>query len=497
MSIKQKYSVGKNLTKHFDFILMDFVILELSYFLAVLWYHYSFAKVLSFGSLYRQQSLILFVCLIASFTVGQPYKNILKRDKWQEISSVVKHAISMAILDIVLMYIMKDTTSTSRLTFSATWLFYFVIETIFRLFWKRRIRSYLLKHSNSRRQLLVLTTRSRSEMISENLDIYLFRPFDVCGVFFTDFDKKIDGGTHLSHTDVMGGTEEMIDYAVHNWVDEVFVDIPGDYDLIHQMENVFSTMGIMIHSTVSIINTNETASSFNDSYVEKLGNYIVLTHAMREIPPIQLLMKRLLDIVGGVIGSAIAIIIIIIVGPIIKKKSPGPIIFAQERVGKNGKTFRMYKIRSMYMDAEARKTELMSQNKMDGFMFKIDDDPRIIGSEKKDKDGKPKGIGNFIRNTSLDEFPQFFNVIKGDMSLVGTRPPTVDEWEKYSPEHRKRLSIKPGITGLWQISGRSQITDFEKVVKLDSEYVDTWTIGMDIKIIFKTITKVLKREGAE
>ena len=151
----------------------------------------------------------------------------------------------------------------------------------------------------------------------------------------------------------------------------------------------------------------------------------------------------------------------------------------------------------MYVDAEERKAMLMSQNKMDGFMFKMDNDPRIIGSEKKDKDGNPKGIGNFIRRTSLDEFPQFFNVLKGDMSLVGTRPPTVDEWNKYSPQHRIRLSIKPGITGLWQISGRSHITDFDEVVKLDSEYIDNWTVTMDIRILLKTIAKVVKKDGAE
>jgi len=151
----------------------------------------------------------------------------------------------------------------------------------------------------------------------------------------------------------------------------------------------------------------------------------------------------------------------------------------------------------MYIDAEKRKAALMEKNKMDGFMFKMDDDPRIIGSEVKDRFGKPKGIGNFIRKTSLDEFPQFFNVVKGDMSLVGTRPPTIDEWNQYSPQHRIRLSIKPGITGLWQISGRSQITDFNEVVRLDSEYIDTWTVGMDIRIIFKTIMKVVKKEGAE
>ena len=150
------------------------------------------------------------------------------------------------------------------------------------------------------------------------------------------------------------------------------------------------------------------------------------------------------------------------------------------------------------MDAEERKKALMEQNKIsDGMMFKMDDDPRIIGSEKKDKNGKPRGIGNFIRKTSLDEFPQFWNVLKGDMSLVGTRPPTLDEWEKYDLHHRVRMSIKPGITGLWQISGRSDITDFEEVVRLDREYIQNWSIWLDFKILFKTVGVVLRHEGAE
>ena len=150
------------------------------------------------------------------------------------------------------------------------------------------------------------------------------------------------------------------------------------------------------------------------------------------------------------------------------------------------------------MDAEERKKALMEQNKIhDGMMFKMDDDPRIIGSEKKDKNGRPRGIGNFIRRTSLDEFPQFWNVLKGEMSLVGTRPPTLDEWEKYDLHHRVRMSIKPGITGLWQISGRSEITDFEEVVRLDRDYIQSWSPELDFQILLKTISVVLKSEGAE
>ena len=157
----------------------------------------------------------------------------------------------------------------------------------------------------------------------------------------------------------------------------------------------------------------------------------------------------------------------------------------------------MYKFRSMYLDAEERKKDLMDQNKVsDGRMFKMDFDPRIIGNKVLPNGKKKTGIGQFIRKTSLDEFPQFWNILKGDMSLVGTRPPTLDEWEKYEPHHRARMAFRPGLTGLWQVSGRSNITDFEEVVKLDTEYINDWDLGLDIKIILKTITSVAHDDGA-
>lgn len=150
------------------------------------------------------------------------------------------------------------------------------------------------------------------------------------------------------------------------------------------------------------------------------------------------------------------------------------------------------------MDAEERKKELMDQNNVkDGMMFKMDFDPRVIGNKILPDGQKKTGIGDFIRRMSLDEFPQFFNVLKGDMSLVGTRPPTLDEWEKYELRHRARLSIKPGITGLWQVSGRSNIMDFEEVVRLDKQYITEWSMGLDFRILFKTLESVIKRDGAK
>lgn len=134
----------------------------------------------------------------------------------------------------------------------------------------------------------------------------------------------------------------------------------------------------------------------------------------------------------------------------------------------------------MYVDAEERKKELMDKNEMDGFMFKMKDDPRITP------------IGRFLRKTSLDEFPQFYNILKGDMSLVGTRPPTLDEFNDYTYYHKKRLSFRPGLTGMWQVSGRNDITDFEEIVKLDIEYIDDWSLLLDIKILLKTLVVAFK-----
>lgn len=149
------------------------------------------------------------------------------------------------------------------------------------------------------------------------------------------------------------------------------------------------------------------------------------------------------------------------------------------------------------MDAEERKKELMAQNKVsNGMMFKMDFDPRIIGNKILPDGTKKTGVGQFIRKTSIDELPQFWNILKGDMSLVGTRPPTLDEWEQYEPHHRARMSFRPGLTGLWQVSGRSNITDFEEVVKLDTQYIGEWSVKWDIRIILHTIIRVMKNDGA-
>ena len=252
-------------------------------------------------------------------------------------------------------------------------------------------------------------------------------------------------------------------------------------------------MGITVHVRVRV-----PAELSNYQYVfdKQLGHH-VLTVSTTYITMYQAFVKRAIDILGGIVGCIFTGILTIILAPCIYIASPGPIFFSQYRIGKNGKKFKIYKFRSMYMDAEERKKELMAQNKIsDGLMFKMDFDPRIIGNKVLPDGTRKTGIGQFIRKTSLDEFPQFFNILKGDMSLVGTRPPTVDEWEQYEPHHRARMAFRPGLTGLWQVSGRSNITDFEEVVKLDTKYIDEWSLGVDVKILVETVKSVFANDGA-
>jgi len=209
----------------------------------------------------------------------------------------------------------------------------------------------------------------------------------------------------------------------------------------------------------------------------------LISHTV-ELDPDQVLFKRIFDIAGSIVGVTILVILYPLLASAIKLTSKGPVFFKQVRVGKNGKRFVIYKFRSMSNDAEKKKQELMKLNECDGAVFKMKNDPRVTS------------IGKIMRKLSLDELPQMINVLKGEMSLVGTRPPTPDEVSKYQKWHHRRISIRPGITGLWQVSGRNKINNFDEIVKLDLKYIDNWSIWLDIKIILKTVLVLFERDSA-
>jgi lipopolysaccharide/colanic/teichoic acid biosynthesis glycosyltransferase len=198
--------------------------------------------------------------------------------------------------------------------------------------------------------------------------------------------------------------------------------------------------------------------------------------------PIALAIKRFIDIVGGLAGLAVGVVAYLIYNRRIRRESGGSVIFRQVRVGERGVPFELYKLRTMKTDAELELEKIRARNEMHGPVFKIRDDPRIIP------------IGKFLRRYHVDELPQFWNVLKGDMSLVGPRPPTPAEAARYADRHLLRLRVKPGLTGSWQLYGNS-VNDFEDIVKLDCRYIDQWSLWVDVKVLLKTIPKILKGGG--
>ena len=287
-------------------------------------------------------------------------------------------------------------------------------------------------------------------------------------------------GQIIAGVPVTANAESLYDDARLTVVDSVLIDLEPEHPWFKETVNLFHVMGVEVNISLSEYNLG-----IPNQQIIKMGDLTVLSGNAQKAALGDAIAKRTLDMIGGIVGLILTGIFVIFVGPAIMIESPGPIFFSQTRIGKNGRRFKIYKFRSMYMDAEERKKELMEKNKMSGLMFKMDDDPRITK------------VGKFIRKTSIDEFPQFWNVLKGDMSLVGTRPPTEDEFKQYKARYKKRLSMKPGITGLWQVSGRSTITDFEDVVKLDVQYIENWSFGLDLKILLQTVLVVLKHDGAQ
>ncbi len=472
--------------KHLDFMILDVLCLQLAFIIA---YMARNGFVNPYGhELYRSMAVVLAVTDMGVLIFFESLKNVLKRGYYKEFSATIKHVLLVILIFTFYLFYMKRGQNYSRLAVLYMSILYLTISYSTRLMWKHRIRQHM--QNGGKRSLLIVTTESTLDKVVSNIQNYNYQMFCIAGVAVIDCDLT---GHVRNGVEVVSNLSNLADYVCREWVDEVFVDLPGDVPYPQQLLNQLTEMGVVVHMKL----TKTSGLVGERKFVERLGNYTVLTTSINYATSRQLFLKRAMDIAGGLAGCLITAVLFVILAPMIYIQSPGPIFFSQTRVGKNGKKFKIYKFRSMYLDAEERKKELMKENRVkDGMMFKLEWDPRIIGCKKREDGTIKKGIGNRIRDWSLDEFPQFYNVLKGDMSLVGTRPPTVDEWEKYDLHHRARLATKPGITGMWQVSGRSNITDFEDVVKLDKKYIAEWSMGLDIKILLKTVLVVLKHDGA-
>lgn len=403
--------------------------------------------------------------------------HFFRRGMFDEFVSVVKSEVIFSAVLILALFVMHRSADLSRLVFG----YQIVINTVVMYAARVIFKQYMVKvYRNSRHsnRLLVVTSSDQAENVLENLKEYNEWNRTIAGLVLTDTAQV----SEINEIPVVAHSEDFLNYVIRNDVDEVFIidDKMMRTPLMDEWVRELEQMGIIVDVNIDAFDL----SISGKKTLNRVGKYAVVSFARNLFSTRQMIAKRVLDIAGSLVGMLILGIATIFVAPAIKLDSPGPVFFGQTRVGKNGRKFTFYKFRSMYKDAEARKKELMASNEVKGLMFKMEDDPRITK------------VGKFIRKTSIDELPQFWNVLRGDMSLVGTRPPTVDEFEHYEAKHKCRLSMTPGLTGLWQISGRSDIKDFDEVVRLDMQYIDNWSILKDIKILILTVKVVLTGRGS-
>lgn len=499
--------------KHFDFMVLDFLCVELSFLMAYI-FRFGLERVPELwrgGEIENPYTHIMIVIAVLHVVIvlfAEPYANILKRGHLIEFKKVIKYCLYMFFGIVLLLFMRKSSEAYSRITvfvfpFVAAFFIY-----IYRYFYKLFLRERINRQENQNCMLLV----GDSDKVRSTLNILEKSPLStvrVVGIVLTDNMAESEVAATLEEsangTDstvvslsaykhekdeqdvfrgipIVGNMGNLYEYACSNVVDEVLLCM--DNGMANDIARTFFGMGIVVH--VSVHNLVQLPGAF----VGRVNDIPVVTAGINKVTSRQIIIKRMVDIFFGLIGSIVTILATIIIAPMMMIADPGPIFFRQERVGKNGRTFKIWKFRTMYKDAEARKAELMEQNKMSGLMFKMDDDPRIIGY------GKKFSLGKFLRESSIDELPQSFNILMGEMSVVGTRPPTVKEYEQYDLRHKGRLATMPGLTGMWQVSGRSDITDFEEVVRLDKEYIENFSLGLDLKIIIKTFAVVFGRKGS-
>lgn len=425
---------------------------------------------------------IILVLHVAAFYFLKVYEGFFKRGRYRELLLSAKYNLILIAGATLLGFGLKSDVFISRLVMGYFFLINLVMIWLVHLFIRNRERVFWW--SNRRvTNLLLVTTADRLPGIIERFQSSKETVWNIAGVVLLGegaLPEGIDPDIDL----IPGEEEAYLEYATLHVVDEVFIQVDSIQKreaFLKKMILEFEKMGIVVNLNLDLFNLGLEG----EKRIYNLEQYHVVAFTSRLFDYRMVLVKRLIDIIGAIVGIVITVFVGIVLAPFLLLESPGPLIFCQKRVGVNGRIFNFYKFRSMYADAEERKKELMAQNEVQGLMFKMEHDPRITR------------VGAFIRRTSIDELPQFWNVLKGDMSLVGTRPPTVDEYQQYSYYQKRRISFRPGITGLWQISGRSDIKDFDEVVKLDLEYIDNWSLFLDFKIILKTVLVVFRGSGAK
>lgn len=471
-SYNKKYQIIES----YGLLLLDVICITISYAMAYFLRFHSITSPLGNREIAQIYLPFLLICMLNNFFTNE-YRHFFQRGYYYELLRVVRYNIVLFLATSAYIYVFRLELEFSRLLLGYFVILNTIVTYTFRIVFKKYMRKYYSK-SRSSDKVMVITIESEAEHVMQQIEKDAAWSYEINSMVLLDVDaveKDIHG------VPVVANSQNVIDVARQSAVDVVLLYCPHtDKQEMEILVQSFLAMGIVCHNCVEQFDFEIPCRG-----VGKFAGIPVMTYVVTEMDYRRMIIKRLMDIVGGGVGTLITLLFTPFVALAIKMESKGPVFFSQVRIGRNGRRFKMYKFRSMYVNAEERKKELMSQNEVKGLMFKMDNDPRITK------------VGQFIRKTSIDELPQFFNVLKGDMSLVGTRPPTVDEFEQYNIYYRRRLSITPGLTGMWQVSGRSNIKDFDDVVKLDLKYIDEWSLKQDLKILLQTIVVVFLGKGSK
>ncbi len=462
-----------NLIQTYSLLIIDMVCVALSYAIAYLLKYRTFSD---FNQAALMVGLLLMLFCVVNALLLDWNHFIFKRGYFDELMAVLKYDAIMLIAIGFSVFILHQGQFFSRLVFGYFGVLVYILTYVSHILFKKYMIA-LYKRSNSADRVLVVTKRAYVEALLNDMRADSEWSYRVTSIALLDDgdEDEIEG------IPVIRCERDSVDKLTTVVMDAAFMYLPDESsDVIERYVSCFETMGV--DCSLSVANIHGISSTKS---VGTFAGHVVVTYASHDIDYRRRFIKRFFDIILSLVGLIITLILTPFIALAIAVDSRGPVIYSQIRVGRNGRHFRMYKFRSMYTDADERKAELLKDNELSGPMFKMENDPRITR------------VGRFIRKTSIDELPQFINILKGDMSLIGTRPPTVEEFEQYSMHYRRRLSITPGLTGLWQVSGRNDITDFEDVVKLDLEYIDNWSLSLDIKIFLQTIGVVIIGKGSK
>lgn len=411
--------------------------------------------------------LLLDVCLTLMYCQGEElYRTPLDRSATDETKAVIK-AVSFATLLLTAFMYLSGVTIVSRLVVLTSAAFNILTLSVWR-YAKRRLVLHRAERGIGARNALIIGAGKIGQALAKQ-----FESNKLLGYRFAGF---LDGN-HSTDSRRLGNIDDLPRVARAEYIDEIFITIPSERELVKRVFHEAQQQRLAVNVIPDLYD-----GLGWDAPLHRVGDFPVMDLHWQPIPALGLVLKRLIDVALSAGGLVLCAPLFAVVAIAIAVDSPGSIFYTAPRAGRKGRPFRCHKFRTMVANADVLKESLRKRNERRGPLFKIADDPRITK------------LGKFLRKYSLDELPQLWNVLVGDMSLVGPRPHPLDDYGKYALDHRRRLEVKPGVTGLWQVTARRD-PSFDTNMRLDLQYIESWNLRLDFEILLRTLRAVLRAEG--